>query len=435
MTHGRAFRFLHASDLLLDRPLAGPLGVPPTLRRRLAEAHYRSASAVFTAAIQERVDFVVLSGGLLNLAQAAPSEVSFLIEEFHRLHQHGIPVYWAGSVHDGPANLAAHHRLPANVTHLATSQAEVPPGSGLVPPAGSSARAPLHTVLVQKDGQTIARIAGLSRQSHQSLNDLSFHLPRHPAPFTIGLLHVRFDERVDHLGDLAGFDYWALGGRMTADESPRGSSLAPVRYAGTPIGRTLEHVTQHGCTLVEVDQHGVRPRTLATATVAWHLESVEVNLGDTLEMIEKRVQNRCRQLLAPPAAAIDRIVTWRLHGPHAVLHRARVQGWDVQLTERLQQLHGMQSPALWSRAVELQPAVSVSPEDYPADSLTAEFLRTAREVQTKGTEKLNLQPFADEAAASLPANVTHLDRTRETVPLLAEAALLGAEYLHGKEVC
>ena len=435
MTHGRAFRFLHASDLLLDQPLASPLGVPPTLRRRLAEAPYRSASAVFAAAINERVDFVVLSGGLLHLAQAAPSEVCFLIEEFNRLHQHGIPVYWAGSVHDGPASLAAHYRLPANVTHLPISQAEVPPGSGLVAPAGSAVRAPLHTYLVQKDGEPLARIAGVSRLPHQGLNDLSFHLPRYPSPFTIGLLHVRLDERVDHLGDLAGVDYWALGGRMTADESPRGSSLAPVRFAGTPVGRTLEHVTQHGCTLVEVDQHGVRTRSIATASVAWHLERVEVNLGDTLEMLEKRVLNRCRQILAPPAAPIDRIVTWRLYGPHAVLHRARVQGWDVQLTERLQQSHGMATPALWSRAVELQPAVSVSLDDYPTDSLMAEFLRTARDVQRTEAEKLDLQPYADEAAASLPADVSQLDRSRNTVPLLTDAALLGAEYLHGKEVC
>jgi hypothetical protein len=201
------------------------------------------------------------------------------------------------------------------------------------------------------------------------------------------------------------------------------------------VGRTLEHITQHGCTIVEVDHHGVRTRAIPTASTAWHLERVEVNLGDTLEMIEKRVLNRCRQLLAPPAAAIDRIVTWRLYGPHAVLHRARIQGWDLQLTERLQQSHGMATPALWSRAVELQPAVSVTIEDYPADSLMAEFLRTARDVQRTGAEKLELHPYADEAAASLPAEVSHLDRSRDTVPLLADAALLGAEYLHGKEVC
>ncbi len=433
MTHGRAFRFLHASDLLLDRPLAGPLGVPAALRKRLAEAPYRSASAVFTAAIEERVDFVLLSGGLLNLHEAAPSEVCFLIEAFNRLAQHRIAVYWAGSHLDGPAGVAAHYRLPGNVTHLPVSHYESPPGSGIQRPSSPSMRAPLHRFHVEKDGELIARIAGLSRQPHQGLDAISFALPRHPAPFTIGLMHVRLDERVDHLGDLDGFHYWALGGRMTADESPRGNSLAPVRFAGTPVGRTLEHVAQHGCTIVDVDQQGVRSRTVSTASVAWHLERVEVNLGDTLEMIEKRIVNRCRQLLAPPAAAMDRIVTWRLHGPHAVLHRARVQGWDLQLTERMQQMYGMQTPALWSRAVELQPAVSTSPDDYPADSLTAQFLRTAREMQTVGPDKLDLQPFAAETAASLPSEVTLLERTRQAVPMLAEAALLGAEYLHDKE--
>ena len=376
----------------------------------------------------------------MNLDEAAPSEVHFLIDELQRLALRKIPVVWAGSATDGPANLAGHYRLPGNVMHLSAAHPEAAPAraGGVV----TSRRARLHTHVIERGGVAVARVAGLSRQKHQSLGDLSLELPQQAHPlFTIGLLHIRHDEQINHLGDTAGFDYWALGGRMSAYERPRGAELAPVRFAGSPVGRTLEHTGNHGCTLVQVDEHGIRPRALDTATATWHLERVEVNLGDTLEAIEMRIRTRCQQLTAQPAAGIDRIVTWRLFGPHAVLHRARVQNWDLQLTERLQQSHGLKTPAIWSRAVELQPAISTSAEDYPAGSLTNDYLRTVASFQAAGRERLDLQPFAKEtveglpAGTGLPADVTLVDRARDIAPLLSEAAMLGAEYLQDKEAC
>ncbi len=439
MTHGRAFRFLHASDLQLDVPLAGPVGLSASLRKRLAEAPYRSAEAVFTAAIEEQVDFVLLAGGALNLDQAAPSEVHFLVQQFQRLAARKIPVYWAGSATDSPASWTPQHRLPENVVHLAVgaaADAGQAIDSAAYPAVGAGGRgkARVRTLLIERDGVAVARLAGLSRQPQQRLNQLDWSLPRHPAPlFTIGLLHLRRDEDFHSLAEVPGVDYWALGGRLVAEENVRHEGQTPARFCGSPVGRTLEHLGAHGCSLVSVDEQGVHRRAIATASVVWRLESVEVNLGDTLEAIELRVRNRCQQILAARDSGADCIVSWRLVGPHAVLHRARLQAWDTQLTERLQQTYGQQTPAIWSRAVELQPFISTSAESYPADSLCGTYLRSAAQYRPGEREQIDLQPYRNESVPALPAEVAQVDGPGEVSRLLNEAALLGAEFLQDKE--
>ena len=441
MTHGRAFRFLHASDLLLDVPLAGPVGLSPALRKRLAETPYRSATAVFSAAISEQVDFVLLAGGLLNLDQAAPSEVHFLVQQFQRLAEHNIPVYWAGSTVDGPASWTPQHRLPANVVHLTTGAAREVASAYERSLTTSSAPAnrwayQTNTHIIERGGVAVARVTGLSRTPQQRLGEIHWSLPRHsPALFTIGMLHLRRDEEIPMLLDVPDVDYWALGGRFTPEESARGAGRTPARFPGSPVGRSLEHWGPRGCSVVSVDDRGVHARSVATAAVVWNLEKVEVNLGDTLEAIELRVRNRCRQLLASDANGVDRIVTWRLEGPHAVLHRARVQNWDAQLTERLQQSYGQQAPAIWSRAVEFSPSISASPESYPADSITAAYLRTVAQLRPTDRTQGELQTYLNESPQPLPAELAVVPGPREAERLLGDAATLGAEFLQDKEVC
>src|SRR5687767_9806051 len=59
---GQHFRFLHAGDFALDVPLTAVPGAPASLRELLIDAPYLAAERVFGAAIEERVDFLVLSG-------------------------------------------------------------------------------------------------------------------------------------------------------------------------------------------------------------------------------------------------------------------------------------------------------------------------------------------------------------------------------------
>ena len=92
----RPFRFIHASDLQLDLPIAGVVDAPESLVELLVSAPMRAAERVFDAAIDQQVDFVVLSGNLVDPASCSLHEMLFLTEQFERLNEHQILVYWCG---------------------------------------------------------------------------------------------------------------------------------------------------------------------------------------------------------------------------------------------------------------------------------------------------------------------------------------------------
>src|SRR5262245_16172482 len=95
-------RFVHAGDLHLERPLSGVAEVPPHLREAFLEAPYLAAQQIFETALTEGADALLLSGDVVHLDRAGPRAIVFLLEQFQRLANHGIPVYWAGGQVDAP---------------------------------------------------------------------------------------------------------------------------------------------------------------------------------------------------------------------------------------------------------------------------------------------------------------------------------------------
>ena len=108
----RPFRFIHASDFHLERPLMGVAEVPDHLRDVFLETPYASARRVFEAALSEDVQFVVLPGGIIAPAATGPRGPLFLAEQFARLAERRIEVYWAGSAIDTPEMWPASVKLP-----------------------------------------------------------------------------------------------------------------------------------------------------------------------------------------------------------------------------------------------------------------------------------------------------------------------------------
>src|SRR6478752_2909144 len=92
---GHHFRFLHAGGFLLDQPLRGLVEIPEPLADLLIDAPFSGAQRVFDAAVEERVDFVILNGDLIDLARPTARSIAFLAEQFERLDHHNIAVYWA----------------------------------------------------------------------------------------------------------------------------------------------------------------------------------------------------------------------------------------------------------------------------------------------------------------------------------------------------
>ena len=115
-------RFIHASDFQLHQPLAGFAHAPDDMRQMLVEAPMAAARAVFDAAIVNSVDFLILSGGLIDIPRAAPASVRLLIDQFKRLADKDIRIYWAGSTTDGPDKWPGGLPLPENVQRLSARQ-------------------------------------------------------------------------------------------------------------------------------------------------------------------------------------------------------------------------------------------------------------------------------------------------------------------------
>src|SRR5262245_15288823 len=109
-------RFLHASDLHLEQPPYGLADIPEHLRSRLIEAPYSAATRLFDAAVAEKVDFVILAGDVLDLHAAGARGLLFLADQFTRLAERNIDIYWAPGEVDLPERWpAATVPLPANV--------------------------------------------------------------------------------------------------------------------------------------------------------------------------------------------------------------------------------------------------------------------------------------------------------------------------------
>ena len=72
----------------------------------MLNAPYNAAHSVFDAALTERVAFVILAGNILQADLTGPRGTAFLIEQFQRLAEAGIAVYWAGGECDPPKGLA-----------------------------------------------------------------------------------------------------------------------------------------------------------------------------------------------------------------------------------------------------------------------------------------------------------------------------------------
>jgi DNA repair exonuclease SbcCD nuclease subunit len=89
---GEPFRFLHAADFHLERPMEGLAEVPEHLRDALVDAPFQAVEQVIDTALVEEVDFVVLAGDLLDCRAAGPRAMAFLVNQLHRLAERKVPV-------------------------------------------------------------------------------------------------------------------------------------------------------------------------------------------------------------------------------------------------------------------------------------------------------------------------------------------------------
>jgi DNA repair exonuclease SbcCD nuclease subunit len=396
-------RFVHAGDLHLERPLSGVAEVPAHLREAFLEAPYLAAQQVFETALTEGADALLLAGDVVQLDRAGPRAIVFLLDQFKRLANHNIPVYWAGGQVDPPDAWPANAPLPANVHRF---------------PVGRVGHFEL-----QRDGKLVARIQGISRNGGQAVDDSGFHRDANGL-FTVG---VAYGTAAAPGAEGDRVHYMALGGqhrRQTVDQSP-----GIAHYAGTPQGRDPSETAACGCTLVAVDDSGhVKTTFVAADLVRWASETIDLIGGADEESLLGQMHQRLNQLRGKHADR-DLLVTWKITGRGELLNRLRPGGATDRLLTELRQHYGTASPATWSVAIQCDEPLCVPAEWYDEETIRGDVLRQFRELEKSGDVPLELEAFLGEGLnAELFKDLTYVSAADRGELLLA-ASKLGVDAL------
>ncbi|MFN9986407.1 MAG: exonuclease SbcCD subunit D [Pirellula sp.] len=404
-----SIRFLHAGDFHLERAMQDLTDLPEHLKASLVDAPWKAAEAVFEAAIVENVDFVLLSGDLLNPISCGAVGPAFLIEQFERLEQRKIPVYWAGGGVDDPERWPDAVALPSNVHYFSKKQVE--------------------SVVFRRNGFPLATIVGRSNDGRESIRAAEFQTEANET-YVIAIAHGVAD-RDSLLSER--IDYWALG-REHHRHALHGE--APhMRVCGTTQGRSFDEDGAHGYWTVEVDgDHDANITATDCDTFRYVTQTLDVEdlaMGrDIRELMSKRIAR-----LQSEHGTRHLIVRWRIEldlentamvGPAAI---DEILGW-------LRREYGHGACSVWSTEIDV-----LSPQSYPAkwqeeDTILGDFLRTSLDNKKTSGTQLNLKPLieSETPGTSVWQNVLIDESSLVTSAALDRATLLGVDMLRGHKV-
>ncbi|MDR1492831.1 MAG: hypothetical protein LBT05_08925 [Planctomycetaceae bacterium] len=427
----RPFRFLHTADLNINQPLNGLDDVPAHLLPRAVDAPRLAAERVFVAAVTAQVDFVILSGNLLNPYQTGPWGPVFLLEQFEKLNAAHIPVFWATGKSDAAERLPAELNLPSNVTIFPVSHVE--------------------SFVFEKDGFSIAKILGVSRSPERRKIRPGEFAPDNSGLFTIAVAVGKINpSRLKNRG----IDYWALGGNSVRHTSygqfvPAGidekkqkqakfsreskeenqnqnknatgkknhESFSPidfkrmreefsrssiVHYPGATLARNFDDAGHYGATLVEVDDLGqVQTSLVPTSPIRFIDEQVRIESTADLERLKEELRDR----LISHHSLQDRcdvFIRWTVDGSQELEMQLRRDAVVAPIRDELRREFGRAEPFAW--VVEIVPTTpeNFPPEYYDQETILGDYLRKLRRYQTGEADVPSLERYLPKESPIFP---------------------------------
>ncbi len=403
---GEPMCFLHAADFHLEQPGAASPEMPEQLRQGLLEAPYRAAERVMDFALAHRVQFVVLSGDILDPTWTGPRGPVFLREQFCRLAEAGISVYWVGGRADPPELWPSLLRLPENVRRFCRGRPEV------------------H---IHKQNDTpIARLVGASRQKGRKLRPRDFRQQPSDLP-TIAIAYGRADAEQLHV---EGIDYWALGGRH--QRSSLRSQPVVIHYPGTPQGRGMDEPGPNGCTLVWwYPDRRFRLAFLTTDPVRWQTERIAVHSRTNRDALETLLRGRIHAL-RQTAPGVDWIIQWVIVGEGGLVDRLRRGRLAEELLQQLRREFAQEKPFCWCASLRVDQPLPLPAQTEGVPSLRDAWIQLIHQQQAR-SEPIDLSqyavgsPWVDQLESILSVENPTLRNQ-----LWQEAGLLGADLLQGE---
>ncbi len=441
-------RFVHASDLHLDRTIEGVSAGPDLWEQRLLDVSKRAAERLFEKVLAENVDFLILSGDIINVNFAGPGTVQFLLEQFELLKEAGIAVYWAGGEFDSPDDWLATFPLPGNVFHFPSNSIQ----EYYFQRTHSGSPIPL------------AKIVGMSRNQHRRTVRATEFSQDPGGLYTIAVANG--DIEPESLATRR-IDYWAMGGssqRSTFSGNPRKrgqdgkpipltapttpmedptaarrerKDLPPqpfvVHYPGTTVGRSPKEIGVGGATLVEIpwDENPILT-FIPTAPIRWINDQITLGPNDDAEKLSDEMRTRIKNHRAAQTD-YDLFISWYVDLPPGPLASNLRRGpLAAQFIDELRAVYGKEDRLTWS--VSLTPLL---PETLPAgfydqQSMLGDFLRSVKHHQTHPQEIIDLESYLPKGweHAATSSELLLASRVEETP--LSDEVPVGTETVEPK---
>ncbi|MGY8770816.1 MAG: metallophosphoesterase family protein [Pirellulales bacterium] len=406
MPEGASFRFIQSGDFHLDQPLGGLPNVPDHLRDLFCEAARSATKNVFENAVLHNVDFVLLTGNLLDVRRSTPKTIGFLLQQFETLNKAGIQVYCAGGSIDPPVRWPSSIALPENVHVFKTGSPE--------------------EISFERDEQPICTISGRCNPGREPREGEYRADPT--GLFTIAMSHGEIEAGTLRTSEI---NYWAIGGNSSRNK-PMSSPVFSL-FAGSPQGFSPTDIGQRSCTLVEVQEDGsLDSEALVTDVVRWQSELIELESCESISDLEQVLKNRMQTLIGSKGRR-HLLVDWRViiagDSPKELLDETT---WS-KLTDVLNREFGEDGGEAWTHEVTVETS-SVIPESwYQEQTISGDFLRMARELQADPSIEIDLKSMLGNIDQSgRVAQAVEID-TRETRrKVLQESRRMGVQLLRAE---
>jgi DNA repair exonuclease SbcCD nuclease subunit len=381
------FRFLHAADLHLDSRFAGLAQLPHAVRSYLRESTFAALGRLVGVAIEEKVDFVVISGDVYDVSDASLQGQLRFQEALKELGACGIHVYLIHGNHDPLDGPRLKMELPQHVTLFGAGE----PGQAIA--------------CRRSDGREVAVVSGISYPTAKVTENTALRFNRKPGSslFHIALLHGNVDGDLQHetyspcsRKDLIGrgFDYWALGHihkRSILHENP------VIVYPGNIQGRSVKETGPKGCYVVDVNAEGsAQLRFHELDSVRWEVRELSID-GLTDEAEWTQAVERAVEDIREELPQLMSVVRFRLTGRGRVHRILSEKGAAADLLTELQRREAVRAERrdfaglVWTEGFSVETGLAVDRERLlQEDSFLGEMLRlSARSLQSaEGLEGL-----------------------------------------------
>jgi hypothetical protein len=395
----------------------------------------RAAERLFQECIEEEIDFLILSGNVLNANVAPPNIFLFLIEQFERLKKAGIPVYWAGGEFDSPEDMPGAFPLPENVRRF--------PSDSIQEFYYQRSEGP--------DTLPIVKLVGMSRnQRNKRIRSSEF--PVEPGGlFTIAVTNGEVEPETLSQRYI---DYWAMGGsnrRHTfhgnprkkgpdgkplmgeaeyrlnnapnnKDKSKEKKDLPPqpfiVHYPGPTLARTPLDIGLYGATLVEIaldESRSVLEEPVlthfSTSPIRWVNDRITLEAIDDSEKLTNELLERAKNYREAQKGD-DLLINWLVDVPPGHLaHDLRRSKFPEELLSKLRTLYGQDEPMTWSVSISVLVPDQLPKTQYEQQTILGDFLRSVKHFQDNPQELIHLGGY-------IPKNWEHEEAAKNL--LLAE---------------